>query len=170
MEANQEQLNKSFSEWVAEFKKLPQHAMDDQVARIFMAMSIAEMSGNLNGLDEMEQLFLCRVISTRAQTINLSISRHAVVFLSFLTRNPGAAVMYLYFLRNEQRKNNTNVSMDVITNLFPDGFPSDDELQDMWNKQKIEVGGRECNLLDFVNLDYKPAPEIIISMGFGQSN
>lgn len=72
------------------------------------------------------------MIEKRAEYIGLEVSDQAKVFLMFETKSPGTAVMYLYALRSKF----TSVTMNDLANVFPNGFPTEDTLEKMWDKQK----------------------------------
>ena len=75
------------------------------------------------------------------------MNEYVKAFLTCLVNTPGAAVMYLYYLKSKI-KSEVNVSMLEISMVFPMGFPSDLESHELWDLQKVEGN----NLLDIVDV------------------
>jgi hypothetical protein len=131
--------------WADEFFKQPTVPMSNQMSEIFLRMMFMEQDPAPKKIPEIESQFLYQVIDKRAEHIGLELSKPAKIFLMFQTHSPGTAVMYLYAFRTKYK----SVNMGTIANMFPMGFPSEDSLQVMWDKQKDYLNdGRSYNCLD----------------------
>jgi hypothetical protein len=102
--------------------------------------------------------FSVGVLKSRSKSIGLNIGGFALMTIAGLTReNPGVCVMYAYALRYWQM---THEDREVTTmilgeEIFPEGFPTWDELMRLWDMQK--EGGR--NMLDRIN----PEEEVTVN-------
>jgi hypothetical protein len=131
--------------WADEFFQQPAVPMSNQMSEIFMQMMFVEQDPTPKKIPEIEAQFLYQVIDKRAEYIGLELTNPAKIFLMFQTKSPGTAVMYLYALRTRYK----SVSMGTIANMFPMGFPSEDSIEKMWDKQKGHVNGENVdNCLD----------------------
>jgi hypothetical protein len=118
--------------WIQEFFQKANTPMDNETSQIFMKMLFLEASPNDVNLQPFQSQFLYQVIEKRAEHIGLNLSVPAKIFLMFLTKSPGSAVMYLYAIRSK-----TNIaSMQTIASLFPVGFVAEHEMEKLWDKQK----------------------------------
>ena len=120
-----------FNAWAEEFLSQPTQPMSNETSHLFLAMVLGE-KGDGDLPSQITEQFLYQVIEARAKHIGLDITPQAAVFLMFLTKNPGSAVMYLYAMRSR----GTTLNMDTIANNFPMGFLTEETLSKMWDKQK----------------------------------
>lgn len=129
--------------WADEFFKQPTKPMSKKMSEIFVQMVLMDVKEQeqLN-IPEIQSQFLYQIIDKRAEHIGLKLSDPAKIFLMFETKSPGTAVMYLYALRSKFTEANTK----TLSDLFPMGFPQDDTLEQMWEKQKNSFNG--ANYLD----------------------
>lgn len=125
-----------FQAWADDFLGSPQKPLSEEMSYCFLNMLTFENTKS-EIPDEVKNKFLYKVIDGRARQIGLDITNPAKVFLMFLTKSPGAAVMYLYALRSK----GVSCSMDSIADLFPAGFPSEAALEDLWDQQKGASNG-----------------------------
>jgi hypothetical protein len=95
--------------------------------------------------------FALKLISKRADFIGLKINAPAMIMLSTMCDTPGEAVMWLYALRYHQARTphlqQNGVTLEDFSRLLISGWPSDAQLEALWDAQKI--GG--VNLLDTLN-------------------
>lgn len=138
-------MKEKFEKWATEFLNSPTEAMSKEMSEIFLMSTMAEMGGKTIP-EEMRSEFLFKVIEARAKVIGLSLSDWAKVFLMFLTKSPGSAIMHLYALRSD----GTEYNMSQLTNKFPMGFLSETQMSKMWDAQKGNVLGIDGvdNMLD----------------------
>lgn len=141
----------NFETWAKEFFEQPVMPMNEQISAMFFNMTVMENQQRKLNIPEIQNQFLYQLIEKRAEYIGLELSDQAKVFLMFETKSPGTAVMYLYALRSKF----TSVTMNDLANVFPEGFPTEDTLEKMWDKQKgYTYGAKVDNYLDglqFVN-------------------
>lgn len=123
--------------WTEEFISKANTPMDKDTSYLFMQMLMSENNENFT-VEPVKNEFMYQMIEKRAEYIGLELSNPAKVFLMFLTRSPGTAVMYLYAIRSKVNKAN----MQDLTNIFPMGYLSEAELETMWDKQK----GYNCDV------------------------
>lgn len=77
-------------------------------------------------------------------------SQTVVIFLAYLCDSPGMAVQYCNFIQYKCHQNKcVYVDMFVFSrNIFPWGFFTDADLQQMWDKQKAYDDNGSFNMLD----------------------
>lgn len=111
------------------------------------------MSNNRNPVIPQEQKpFLYQLIEKRLEVVlkfKINDSR-LILFLMQVTETPGKAVMMLWYLQWWcHTKNMTELDLDTFCrDIFPMGFPSDEDLSKVWNEQKIIGAG---NLVDYTS-------------------
>lgn len=123
--------------WLELFFSKKQHPMDEATTRVLMHFMMTRDQGPDK---ELEEIFLYKLIDKRARVMFSQVSWQAVAFLAYITKNPGRAVMYLAAIRSRYQ----DLSTDSIAYTFPYGFLSDEDLDELWDAQK--VNGQ--NLLD----------------------
>ena len=127
-------------EWLKLFFNKKQHPMSEQTTKVFMHFLMESKPEPDNKLKE---FFLYQLIDKRASVMFKKVSWQAVAFLAYLTTNPGKAVMYLTAIRSKY----SSLTMDSITYSFPNGFLSNEDLDELWKAQKMKGGG---NMIDSI--------------------
>jgi hypothetical protein len=82
-------------------------------------------------------MFLYKVTVARSEAIGLVIEQNLTDFISVLCKSPGDVTMYISLLRQEQ-KNGIAATLANFIELFPMGFPNQDELGVLWDAQKAK--------------------------------
>lgn len=124
--------------WLELFFSKPRYEMSESHTRIFVGLTMNE---NPVPPKELETEFIYQIIKTRAQYMFRQVSWQAMAFLTILTHNPGKAIMYLTAIKSKQ----VDLTMATLAYTFPDGFLSNEDLDALWDAQKMEGGG---NLID----------------------
>lgn len=94
-------------------------------------------------LDEVLDIPICKLIHNRFPK-EFEVDSKLILFLSELSKGiPGNGVMLAFTIF----KNNIH-RFDALTNIFPDGFPTDEAYHLYWLSQKVDDGQRTYNLLD----------------------
>lgn len=104
----------------------------------------------------MKQEFLFRVIQKRVDIMySYELSDDLICFLCVICETPGTAVMYLTYLQYWAKNNKADwIDLDKFTTkVFPNGFPAKNELNKLWDNQKIKGDAVFTDNL----LDYAPA-------------
>lgn len=131
------------------FEKLERFPMSTELTQDLVRLYVSK---NIE-IAEDEKPFLFRLIEKRVKHLyTFEIQDHRLIlFLCILTESPGKAVMYLTYLQYWCKKNNvTKLTFDVFCEkIFPHGFPKESDLDELWNKQKVEPNGGNDNLLDY---------------------
>lgn len=137
-----DRLNKSYND--EDLKKL---------CTVFAADVKNEMKEELK--DFIDKNFLPQVIKKRiAACVKYIMDDKGICLLSYVAQSPGNAVMLIYYLaywgrvHNKKEINFYTMCMDI----FPTGFPSQEDLTVIWDKQKVKTGGMHGsdNLVDYV--------------------
>lgn len=137
--------------WVDEFLQQPQQRMDTELTKVLLTLTFMEIDQAPLPPETLTN-FSYQIIDKRATYIGLDLTDYAKVLISSLVDSPGAAVMYLYVLRTKGKKH----SVVNIVELFPFGFPTEDSLQRMWDKQKGHFNDEKVdNCLDNLNFTWK---------------
>lgn len=129
----------NMTEWVDMFVKAAKRPMSEEEMLVMMAATL-DPEWMPEGVQED---FMYQVISKRAEAMGLNPEPACVLFLSLLLTKPGESSMYCSVFLNR----GLDLTMKNLTDLFPDGFPTDAELSELWNLQKL----REGNAVDLRN-------------------
>ena len=137
-----------FKDWCKNFGDSEVEPMDDKLSEIFIKMNMMEMDQekSMDIILKLSGEFLYQVIDKRSKHIGLNLNPYVITFLMFLSRSPGTAVMYIYYIKSKYVAADIIVDMHGLTMLFPMGFPTEEELSKLWDMQK--VGGN--NMLDML--------------------
>jgi len=88
------------------------------------------------GLEEPDH-FCFQVMSKRLQASGQKVQLPTMLFLASLCQTPGDAVMWAYTLCDiAERLNVEFVGLHELTQMFPDGFPTDTARLACWDAQK----------------------------------
>jgi hypothetical protein len=148
------EIEERFTQWVDEFFSLP---CDNSHTNLFKTLALNVDERLMMADDLYVNSFMRQMIVKRAEYIGLKIDEKPIAFL-VLTCNPGKAIMYLYALRHWQFASVSGntvdgkiqqevISIDTMTSLFPNGFPTEESLSRAWDNQKLDCG----NLLDLLD-------------------
>jgi len=132
-----------FAKWRTAFESQKQEPMEADIGDLLLSCLIGEKE-SIPMPDEIKEEYLFRLAAKRADAIGLKISEPLCLFLCFLCSTPADAVMYLYALRARTEE----ASIHSLCEMFPDGFPSEESMQAVWDLQKISKG----NLLDYIGM------------------
>lgn len=128
------------------FEKLHRFPMNDELSKIMIQLMLSDVN-----IPEDERPFLYQLIEKRIKhCFSYEINDpKLILFLCILTETPGNAIMYLTYLQYWCKKNDVKelTFHNFCSEIFPVGFPSEDDLQKLWDSQKVNVGGSD-NLLD----------------------
>lgn len=145
-----------WSAWCEKFKNLPPHkkGMDKDESKIFIRLVISEVANEIFP-DEVKETFMYQVIDKRFTSLGVLATEQAITFLAFISKNPGKAVMFAHYLVwcKINRQHQGPINMDLISNVFPWGFPTEDQLHILWKAQKVKEDEDSIrdNLLDLVH-------------------
>lgn len=142
------------------FDTLKHNPMNDEVSECFFQSAMIEISmkkepEKIELLNKsFNDIFPYQVLSKRLEVIfNYEMSTPAKIFIVQLTNgNLGSIVMYLTYLQYKTKKSGVKlIDMDAIGDIFPFGFPSTKDIQDIWDAQKVKRGNTmgSDNLLDY---------------------
>lgn len=124
--------------WADEFFRQPVEQMPENLATAFLAMSMAE-AGNIDNPERqalIEAEFAYQILEAKCAQYSLAMTKYAKMFMFALIRTPGEATMYIAALKARQQ--NTVVTMELLSGLFPEGFLTQDALKHMWGSQKYK--------------------------------
>jgi len=128
--------------WCDQFKSLETIPMDEQLSRVMLAVMLEQVNR-----EAIEDIFVYKMIQSRADAIGLELEQKLQDFLSVLCTTPGEAVMYLSLLRQEQSEGK-KANMENFVDIFPTGFPNNHALGELWDAQK-QAGAPLGNALDY---------------------
>lgn len=124
-------------EFCEPFQKLRLHPMDEETTKILIQLLFA--SKNVI-IPEDEKPFLYKLIEKRLTAYTYTITdTRLIFFLIVISRTPGKAVMYMTYLQYWSKKHGVkDIALDDFAKeIFPMGFPSDDDLRILWDKCKV---------------------------------
>lgn len=117
--------------------------LDKDSQKLLLQLLWLKKDGKQLEIPQNEKPFLFQVIEKRVQAcFDYKIKDHALIlFLCSIAKNPAVAVMYLWYFQYWANKNGNRQEIDLNTlcmEIFPMGFPSDENMQLIWGGQKIE--------------------------------
>ena len=135
--------------------------MSKEDAMLFVNITFTEVLTNLpifKARDWEEQPlmekapFLLKILLNRAGIFAHEMEMNIMVptFLSSISKTPGEAVMWAYTLYKLWLEIGVPITMVELTNKFPQGFPSESAMEEIWNSQKGRSNGIDVdNMLDY---------------------
>lgn len=133
------------------FDELKRHEMD---VESFMMLSRLLLIPKNATFSHDDKPFLIKVIEKRIPacfTFKTNDER-LILFLAYIAESPGSAVMYLTYIQYWcKQKNIKEMDLDIFCKIFPEGFPSKEDLHILWEKTKIARDGSmgTGNLVDY---------------------
>lgn len=147
-EIKQNSIEKIFCE---EFTKLKPVPLTDSQSEVLINLILDKEK--INAIEIEEKPFLYQLLEKRIEKLhNYKIEVSAMIYLTSILKSPGNVVMYCWYLQYQSKiKNIKTFTIDDLVNIFPIGFPSNDELKKVWDMQKIIRPSMEYsdNLLDY---------------------
>lgn len=140
----QEEMKIKFDEWCNLFCKAKKEEMDESLTKAFLALCFFE-NMRKDPPPEIQESFLYQIAEKRSEFIGLKMGKVAIAFLSALCGTPGEIVMYLYYLKSIYIER--EISMHELAKVFPYGFPTREEIEKLWDAQKVP---ELDNLLDHI--------------------
>ncbi|MBK7362746.1 MAG: hypothetical protein IPJ01_10660 [Micavibrio sp.] len=126
--------------------------MDDFETEMFL-MLLNSKPVTLDKIAIKDKQFLYDIIEKRIKYVYTFkvVDSRVILFLCSVTKTIGIAVMYLTYLQYICKKENIReLSFDKLTmDIFPDGFPRDEALKEVWLKQKVKRDSGSDNLVDY---------------------
>lgn len=137
--------------FATKFDALRKYAMSDDLAGITFGLMFATDEIIYGGL---EKLPITNVVKARLEAFGYTMEPKLVLFLGYLTEsNAAIAVMYSTYLAwwcKQHDKLNVEFE-EFMSDIFGDGFPSEEDMSNLWYEQKVvHSGGDSDNLLDYL--------------------
>ena len=145
-----EQDNSIEELFAKEFEKTEKHPMDEFTYEMLVRLSLSR--NRSNSIPEGEKPFLYILMEKRISVIHdFELDERTLVFLCCICKSAGVCVMYIWYLQYESKKRNMKqISLEYFCEIFPMGFPSDDDLHRLWVSIKVSSKGLGSdNLLDY---------------------
>lgn len=122
---------------------LKQHSMKDWQSEAMMAVTLANMRGGVDELEEevKKMSWAYSALIKRQSLLSISIDKAVSIFIVMMTQgNIGLSILYSYYLQYWAKKNGYSM---VIWNLFtmtifPNGYPEEEELIKIMRKAKVD--------------------------------
>lgn len=92
--------------------------------------------------------FSVKVALAHLSAHNVLYTDETVLMVSALCDRPGTVVMYCAVLKALEKKNGRAATLDDLCKEFPMGFPTEDALHSIWERQKARDGQYPDNFLD----------------------
>ena len=124
--------------------KLTQNGMNTELCKLLITLSC----GEIKDIPDSELPFISQLIKKRIENgHDYTIDMKLLLFLSEISQTPGKAVMYIWYLQYKSKELGIKAwDMDnFIFKIFTNGFFSDEDLNEVWEAQKVSGGS---NLVD----------------------
>lgn len=145
-----EQPNSIEELFAKEFEKTKKNPMDKDTSEILMKLIMSKNSSYQ--IPEKDKPFLYKLLEKRIEVLHsFEVDDRVLLFLCCICRSAGVGVMYCWYLQYQsKRKNTKEISLETFCEIFPMGFPSEDDLSRLWDAQKVKTKGMSSdNLLDY---------------------
>lgn len=149
------------------FESLPRHSMNSELTGMLIGLLLAD-KGRPDNLKDIEIPWLVKVIQKRVEIcFDYTITDFRLLFfIALLSETPGNAVMYLTYIQYYYKKlltegapilpdgaSKIDVDLQAFCEIFPNGFPSKEDLLTVWDAQKVKRSApnkiESDNLLDY---------------------
>jgi hypothetical protein len=145
--------------WSTNFLQLEQHPMASDNMHLMMVLIMSEIESEHLGkqselVSKVADEFAYKVASLRAEAMRLDISDCTKIVIMYLVSgNPGAIVMYLSVLKYQQLQDKQPIDLGRFCELFPTGFPSEPDLSNAWDAQKLADGKNGLDHIDWSTIE-----------------
>ena len=118
--------------------------------KCFFADQTAKTKGETFNLSIAEQCgALGQILFYRLDVAKVPVSVGLAIFLMQMSNgSPGELVMWAYTMNRIYDKQRKLLTMDVLSEHFPWGFPHEKERHRLWDAQKVHEHGREFHGTD----------------------
>ena len=142
------------------FGALKVRPMSKDETKIMLSAVIMDESDKNNFIDDEDKSLpdsLRIVRSSLKNRFTVTLTEPTQIMVATVCRSIGSIIMHLTYLQYRAKQmNKKELSVSDYADIFPNGVPTESELQKIWESQKIERG--EDNILGSDNLlDYKLA-------------
>lgn len=100
--------------------------------------------------DQAKEEFIVKMCEKRCEVLEINIDQAVLLYITLvLAPNPAVVVMYLHAIAQKTR--NEVFTINDFCELFPNGFPTEETLNEAWDAQKVrdaKIGMGNDNLLD----------------------
>jgi hypothetical protein len=124
-----------------------QHPMTAEQTKLFMQMTFMDRDFNAEPKEGLGLAF--KIIQKRLNAHNVEVETRVKLFISTLCNTPAVAVMYCAAIKAlYERNGKKKVTFNDFTDGFAMGFPSDESMLEIWDRQKVYDGQWPDNWLD----------------------
>lgn len=147
-------IDKEWQDWTDSFLALAESSsilpLDATQIRAFVNLNFLEGDGEAQrGLvAHLKDNFIWKVTQKRADLYQLKYTVPMLAFVCTMCDTPCKAVMWVHALKRLEQKKGL-VTLGVLVQAFPMGFPTSEALYKMWEAQK-GLNGTKDNYLDTV--------------------
>jgi hypothetical protein len=139
------------------FSDLKLYPMDEEMSRLMITLMFESKKGaDSLQIPEKEKPFILKLVEGALKTrFTFTINDNGLVFfIAIQSKNAGTAIMYLAYLQYRCKKlNKRNLDWELFTSIFPNGFPNETDLHNIWDAQKVKRHNTDSfgsdNLLDY---------------------
>ena len=120
-----------YKDWCEEFFAAKTEPMDETLRELTMKSLMAELHMNME--NPFKDMPLFQMVEKHAKAMELQATVPAMIVITCLAMKPGSILMYLSAIRSK-----TDVlNMEYICKTWPTGYIPEDELQRLWELQKV---------------------------------
>ena len=143
-----------FIAWVRAFFAVQFPPMTAEATNVFMTCCLSEAAPDFPP-ERLKAAFPYQVAIKRFEALGVNVSPAVVAFIACVCSNPAQIVMYVMAIKGayliDKVRGGGTFTMDNLAHLFPNGFPTEQQLSEAWDRQKgTEPGSMIDNMLDAV--------------------
>lgn len=144
-----QELNEKYSDWISFFDRSDKAPMSKDLTEIVTSLNI--MDEESFKMRKENYNFSFALARKRSDFIHLSINAPAILLITMLTNGLPPRIIMYYLKYWQICHDETPITVPILLNIFPSGFPTENCLNILWNTQKI----RGFNLLDIIEHDFE---------------
>lgn len=133
------------------FEQLIMKPMDNNTAKIFIELGLSR--DIVFRIPDEEKPFLYKLIEKRVSLVHsFELDDRVLLFLCCICKSAGVGIMYCWYFQYQCKKRNLKkVTFENLAEIFSWGFPSENDLQKLWELQKVNRNNMDDsdNLLDY---------------------
>lgn len=138
------------------FDKIKVHPLSDIITKYFIVCAMANDAEVKIAIDEIKKANICYGIFKERinPTFKITVEDKVIMFLAVVVGSPAETIMYGTYISYVALKHNRkNIDFNFFAEeIFPFGFPSEESMMEMWDKQKLLKPDNTIlsdNLLDY---------------------
>lgn len=158
-------------EWAKEFEHCKHRELNDQEVSVLMNVVFhskdIDNDKKLRTQIEQEPNTIAHIVYNRTKSHSYNLTTSALILTELVVKNFGISTMLCAYMQYKAHKLGINtITAEIFCReIIPFGIPTDNELQRLWDLQKVKLEDRSTDFSSDNGLDYKITYESIMKIG-----